>query len=60
VLPTPSHPGKSGIGWKGIGALLADFPLPVYALGGLRKEDLDAACQVGAHGVSLLRGAWQS
>ncbi len=60
VLPTPSHPGKSGIGWKGMGALLADYPLPVYALGGLCKEDLDAACQVGAHGVSLMRGAWQS
>lgn len=58
VLPTPSHPGRPGIGWERLAALLENYPLPVYALGGLRRSDLDAAWQAGAHGVSLLRGAW--
>lgn len=59
VLPTPSHPGRPGIGWERLAALLENYPLPVYALGGLREDDLHAARQAGAHGVSLLRGAWE-
>jgi 8-oxo-dGTP diphosphatase len=59
VLPTPSHPGRRGIGWKRLATLLENYPLPVYALGGLRVSDLDAAWQAGAHGVSLLRRAWE-
>lgn len=60
VLPTPSHPGRPGIGWERLAALIENYPLPVYALGGLREDDLDAAWQAGAHGVSLLRGAWET
>lgn len=59
VLPTPSHPGRPGIGWTRFTALLENYPQPVYAIGGLRKDDLDIAWQAGAHGVSLLRDAWK-
>jgi 8-oxo-dGTP diphosphatase len=58
VLPTPSHPGATGIGWERFAALLKDCPLPVYALGGLEPANLEAAQQRGAHGISMLRGAW--
>jgi len=58
VLPTPSHPGASGMGWDCFAALLPGCALPVYALGGLRGSDLDAAQARGAHGVALMRGAW--
>ena len=58
VLPTPSHPGAAGIGWDGLAALLKDCPLPVYALGGLRPTDLETAWRCGAHGISMMRGAW--
>ncbi len=58
VLPTPSHPGAAGIGWDRLAALLGNCALPVYALGGLRADDLDAAQQRGAHGIGMLRGAW--
>ena len=58
VLPTPSHRGVPGIGWERFAALLADYPLPVYALGGMRQENLETAWLAGAHGISMLRGAW--
>ncbi len=59
VLPTPSHPGASGLGWDRFKALIRDYPLPVYALGGMRADDLCVAWQAGAHGVSMMRGAWE-
>lgn len=59
VLPTPSHPGVPGLGWERFGALIRDCPVPVYALGGMRHSDLPAACQAGAHGISMMRGAWE-
>lgn len=59
VLATPSHPGVPTLGWDRFGALIRDYPLPVYALGGMRAGDLPAAWQAGAHGISMLRGAWE-
>ena len=58
VLPTPSHPGAAGIGWNGLAALLKDCTLPVYALGGMKPQDMEAAWRCGAHGISMMRGAW--
>jgi 8-oxo-dGTP diphosphatase len=58
VRPTPSHPGAADIGWDALAELMKDNPLPVYALGGLAPADLDAAYRCGAHGISMMRGAW--
>lgn len=58
VLPTPSHPGAAILGWEGFASLIRDFPLPVYALGGMGRRDCARAWQAGAHGVSMMRGAW--
>jgi 8-oxo-dGTP diphosphatase len=58
VLPTPTHPGAAGMGWEKFAALVRDYPLPVYALGGMKRESLETAMQHGAHGVSLLSGVW--
>ncbi len=57
-MPTPSHPGAPGIGWQAFAALLKDCPLPVYALGGLQSADLETAWDRGAHGISMMRAAW--
>ena len=38
--------------------LIRDYPLPVYAIGGMRAEDLEQAWRCGAHGLAMLRGAW--
>lgn len=59
VLPTPSHPGAETIGWERFGAWLADYPVPVYALGGLSLSGLAQARAAGAHGVALKSAAWK-
>lgn len=59
VQPTPSHPGAAGMGWERFAVLLRDCAMSVYALGGLRPSDLEAAWRCGAHGISMMRGAWK-
>lgn len=59
VLPTPSHPGTPTLGWERLRILIRDYSLPVYALGGMRETDVMTAWQMGAHGISMMRGAWQ-
>ena len=56
VLPTLSHPELSTLGWQKFAALIRDYPLPVYALGGLRQEDLSIAQELGGHGIAMMRG----
>jgi len=46
------------MGWDGFAALVADTRVPVYALGGLRTEDLGVAISRGAQGVAMRRAAW--
>ena len=59
VASTPSHPGAAPLGWTRVAELLRATPLPVYALGGLERADLDVAIDHGAHGVALRRAAWR-
>ena len=56
VLPTPSHPGSTGMGWRPFARRVENAPLPVFALGGITPARLDEACTHGAHGIAMLRG----
>ena len=59
VLPTPTHPDATGVGWAGFEVIARGCAIPVYAIGGLNTRDVyPAAWQHGAHGVAMLRGAW--
>ena len=58
VMPTLSHPGVPGLGWERFAQLVQDTPLPVYALGGMRPNDLEAAQRAGAHGIAMQREIW--
>jgi len=57
VLPTLSHPGVTPIGWRKFSAFIRNFPLPVYALGGMQLEDLTTAWEHGGHGIAMMRGS---
>jgi 8-oxo-dGTP diphosphatase len=60
VQETASHPGVRTLGWERFRALVRNYALPVYAIGGLGNADLDAAWSAGAHGIAAIRGAWQT
>lgn len=59
VLPTLSHPDGLGMGWETFAKIKQDYPLPVYALGGMQHSDLKKAWQVGAHGIAMQRAVWE-
>ena len=56
VLPTPTHPETAGLGWTEFAHLAAGNALPVFALGGMKREMLTEAQNQGAHGIALMRG----
>jgi 8-oxo-dGTP diphosphatase len=60
VAATPSHPDAKPLGWARVAELLRATPLPVYALGGLTRNDFDIAVAHGAHGIALRRAAWNT
>jgi 8-oxo-dGTP diphosphatase len=58
VAPTPSHPGAVPLGWEAFSRLCAGVNLPVYALGGMRTQDLARARQAGAQGLAMVSQIW--
>ena len=58
VKETVSHPTRPGLGWTVLADMLAGCPLPVYAIGGLVRDDLPQAWSAGAHGIAAIRAAW--
>jgi 8-oxo-dGTP diphosphatase len=59
VKPTRSHPGAPVLGWEGFRRIAEGASIPVYAIGGLRPDDLDEARRAGAHGLAMIRGSWR-
>jgi 8-oxo-dGTP diphosphatase len=58
VARTPSHPGRSPLGWPAFARMRERVPLPVYGLGGLVVADLALARAHGAQGIAAIRGLW--
>ncbi len=58
VLPTPTHPEASPLGWSRVAELLQGFNQPVFVLGGMTTAHLPAVHQAGAQGVAAIRALW--
>jgi len=58
VHPTPTHPAAPTLDWDGFAMCIEATRVPVYAIGGLTRNDLAIAIDRGAHGIALRRGAW--
>ncbi|MGM0593537.1 MAG: Nudix family hydrolase [Pseudomonadota bacterium] len=58
VKPTLSHPGQRGIGWEGFAQWCEGAPMPLYALGGMQRSDLEQAWQCGGQGIAAIRALW--
>ncbi len=59
VQPTPSHAGVTPLGWSQFAALKGSLALPVYALGGMQRSDLETAWLHGGQGIAAIRGLWR-
>jgi 8-oxo-dGTP diphosphatase len=55
VQATASHPGAVPLGWAAFAALRETSTLPIYGIGGLSPEDLEAARAHGAQGIAAIR-----
>jgi 8-oxo-dGTP diphosphatase len=58
VGPVKEKAGAVPLGWERFSALVRGASLPVYAIGGLARADMEDAWRAGAHGVAMIRGAW--
>ena len=55
VLPTNTHPEAGAMGWDKFEALTASVNIPVFALGGLTKQDKSISLRAGAQGIAGIR-----
>jgi 8-oxo-dGTP diphosphatase len=58
VQATATHPDAEILGWDGFRRIADGASIPVYAIGGLRLKDMHEARRAGAHGLAMIRGAW--
>lgn len=60
VLATPSHPDATPFGWDVFKAMIENYSVPTYALGGMQAQHLSIALSCGARGIAMQRGLWQN
>ncbi len=58
IKETSSHPGVPGIGWQKFAEVVKAVPIPVFALGGMKPEDVEQAKKSGGQGVAAISGFW--
>lgn len=58
VQPTLSHPGTQTLGWEEFQRLVGLANVPVYALGGMTRNDETLAQQLGGQGVAGIGSFW--
>ncbi|WP_198266319.1 Nudix family hydrolase [sulfur-oxidizing endosymbiont of Gigantopelta aegis] len=59
VQQTESHPEQEAMGWEAFESLVTMAEMPVYALGGMRSDDVSQAQEVGGQGIAAIRSLWQ-
>ncbi|OQK15249.1 hypothetical protein AU255_19010 [Methyloprofundus sedimenti] len=52
VMPTSSHPEAKALGWQQFKEWVTKVNIPVFALGGISRQDFKKALACGAQGVS--------
>lgn len=58
IKETSSHPGVPGIGWQKFAEVVKTVPIPVFALGGMKPEDIEQAKKTGGQGIAAISGFW--
>jgi 8-oxo-dGTP diphosphatase len=57
---TTSHPDAGVLGWDKFENMVQNCSVPVYALGGLGRNDLNRALSCGAQGIAGITGFWDT
>jgi thiamine-phosphate pyrophosphorylase len=63
IFPSASHPGVEPAGprlLRGIRAALGEPRPPLYAIGGIDRDRVEAAVRAGADGVAVIGALWDS
>lgn len=60
VRRTATHADAEPLGWMGFRRLTGRSSMPVFALGGVRPDDLGMARRCGAHGIAMISGVWSA
>ncbi len=58
VLHTQSHPEAKPLGWDNFAKLTSFTNRQVYALGGMKRENLTTAQEHGAYGIAAISALW--
>jgi len=58
VARTATHPDAQPLGWDRFQRMVEPAVIPVYALGGMARDDVAKARQTGGQGVAGIRGFW--
>jgi len=58
VQATLTHPEARPLGWQAFAELVGQASVPVFALGGMRREDLARAKQAGGYGIAAINSLW--
>ena len=58
VRETATHPEAPTLDWSGFERLALGAGMPVFAIGGLGDDDVDAAVRHGGQGVAGIRAFW--
>ena len=56
--PVRQKADSAPLGWERFAEIVRGTSIPVYAIGGLTRADMEDAWRAGAHGVAMIRGAW--
>ncbi len=58
IRESPGESRDNILGWDRLARMIAEAPLPVYALGGVRLDELATARNNGAQGIALISDVW--
>ena len=60
VKKTQSHPNTTPIGWDDFSKITQNYSIPIYALGGMKQDDIENAFNAGAIGIASQRAIWEA
>jgi 8-oxo-dGTP diphosphatase len=58
VQATATHPDITPLGWDRFAEMIAQVNVPVYALGGVSRDDTEKAWSAGAQGIAAIGALW--